>query len=147
MYAAQVWHVGDMMDLVRNGELFCGVGRRPPEGYRTRDPFGPFGGTVSCGVGLWADPRFKGNRIGIVLSAYLRALCVLWHAADWHIGYWLPKVREHARRYFAYSESGVVSDGIFPPEGREVEIELGRICRDEALALLARQYWEWVGRG
>jgi hypothetical protein len=138
LFAAKVFETANFMDLVRTGRLW--FDREPLRAVDPRshplDPFGPFGGVVSHGAGVWVAPQSRVRGISTMLADMMRALLLKNHAIDWHTMTCIGKaLRDQSERAYGY-EMGLIHDGYCPMTDGDVELYLGRMPRAEIVERL-----------
>ncbi|MBV8167134.1 MAG: hypothetical protein JO021_10100 [Alphaproteobacteria bacterium] len=140
LYATKVFRTENFMDLLRNERLW--FDRRPhvvsPQ-LKILDDFGPFGGVVSHGAGLWIHPACRNRGYSAFIPEYLRALLVKLYAIDSHTGFVFAQHQGHAVRAYGFPRVEKVIDGFCPITGNDTQLYMGRFSRADILKRLAEE--------
>jgi GNAT superfamily N-acetyltransferase len=93
-------------------------------------------GRVCLGGGLYIHPDWRGKGLYSVLSRTTRAISLRHFKLDWYLAYFLTTQSrtQLGLEGAAFARAIPLLSGIYPPYGRQTDIQLMTMTREEALA-------------
>jgi len=104
-------------------------------------------GRVCLGGGLYIHPDWRGKGLYNVLSRTTRAISLRHFKLDWYLAYFLTTQSrtQLGLEGAAFAHALPLLSGIYPPYGRQTDIQLMMISREEALAQIRRDNQITIG--
>ena len=104
-------------------------------------------GRVGLGGGLYIHPDWRGRGLYNVLSRTTRAISVRHFKLDWYLAYFLTTQSrtQLGLEGAAFAHAIPLLSGIYPPYGRETDIQLMMMTREEALAQIRHDNQTAIG--
>jgi hypothetical protein len=134
LFGAKVFRVDDVMALIRSERFW--FDRSPVHAVDPRaqvlPAFGPFGGVISHGAGLWTARAFRTRGLAALMSDYVRALAVKNHGVEWHTCTTVKEYLDAFTRSFAF-EFAPLYDGWCPLFEADIQLYLGRVKRPQLI--------------
>lgn len=92
-------------------------------------------GKVGIAGGFWVHPDHRGTKLSNIVSRLTRILSVRHFENDWHVSLVRDTTRRKAMIHNTYgvSHSVSITRGYYPPYGREYDMQMSYMHRDEML--------------
>ena len=93
------------------------------------------GGKVGIAGGFWVHPDYRGSKLSNIVSRLTRILSLRHFENDWHVSLVRDTPRRKAMIHNTYgvSHSVSITRGYYPPYGRDYDMQMSYMHRDEML--------------